>query len=88
MTTPSLQIAIDAGDPHLLNRFWSRLMDYEIEDHHDQILETPAPVTPRSTTTPPRSTAGGSGRRRRRAARVTVRPGPACCSRPSLSRSR
>jgi len=39
MTTPSIQIAIDAADAHLLNRFWAAVMDYEIEDHHDQIGE-------------------------------------------------
>ena len=38
MTTPNLQIAIDARDPHQLNRFWAAAMDYEVEDHHDQIL--------------------------------------------------
>jgi hypothetical protein len=35
--TPTIQIAIDAADPHLLNRFWAAAMDYEIDDHHDQI---------------------------------------------------
>ncbi|CAN5769896.1 VOC family protein [soil metagenome] len=39
MTTPTLQIAIDAGDPHLLNRFLSEVMGYEIEDHHDGVIE-------------------------------------------------
>lgn len=39
MTTPTLQIAIDAGDPHRLNRFWAAVMDYEVEDHHDGIHE-------------------------------------------------
>jgi hypothetical protein len=37
MTTPSIQIVVDAADPHLVNRFWAAAMDYEIEDHHDQI---------------------------------------------------
>lgn len=31
-----VQIAIDCHDPHVLNRFWAELMDYEPEDHHDQ----------------------------------------------------
>lgn len=39
MTTPSFQIAVDAADPHLLNRFWSAAVGYEMEDHHDQINE-------------------------------------------------
>jgi len=34
---PELQIAIDAEDPHLLNRFWAAAFEYEIEDHHDMI---------------------------------------------------
>lgn len=38
MSTPAIQIAFDAADPHLLNRFWAAAMDYEIEDHHEQIL--------------------------------------------------
>ena len=37
MDTPQLQIAIDADDPHLLNRFWSQALGYEMEDHHDLI---------------------------------------------------
>ena len=32
-----VQIAIDCHDPHAQNRFWAEVMDYEIEDHHDQI---------------------------------------------------
>jgi len=39
MTTASLQIAVDAADPHHLNRFWAAALDYEIEDHHDMIGE-------------------------------------------------
>ncbi len=37
MDTPQLQIAIDADDPHLLNRFWSQALGYDMEDHHDLI---------------------------------------------------
>ena len=33
--SPTVQIAIDARDPHLLNRFWAAAMDYEVEDHHE-----------------------------------------------------
>ena len=36
--SPTLQLAIDAGDPHRLNRFWSAIVDYEIEDHHDMVV--------------------------------------------------
>ena len=32
-----VQIAIDCHDPHALNRFWAELMQYEVEDHNDQI---------------------------------------------------
>lgn len=32
-----VQIAVDSHDPHALNRFWAELMQYEVEDHHDQI---------------------------------------------------
>ena len=38
MTTPTIQICIDAADPHLLNRFWAAATGYEVEDHHDGIL--------------------------------------------------
>jgi hypothetical protein len=38
MTKPAFQIAIDAADPHLLNRFWAAAVGYEVEDHHDGIL--------------------------------------------------
>ena len=38
MTTPTIQICIDAADPHLLNRFWAAATGYEMEDHHDGIL--------------------------------------------------
>jgi hypothetical protein len=34
---PTFQIAIDAADPHRLNRFWAAAVGYEIEDHHDGI---------------------------------------------------
>jgi hypothetical protein len=37
--TPKIQIAIDCADPHALVRFWAAAVDYEIEDHHDQIVE-------------------------------------------------
>lgn len=37
MTSPAIQIAIDANDPHLLCRFWAAALDYEVEDAHDQI---------------------------------------------------
>ncbi len=50
MTTP-FQIAIDADDPHRLNRFWAEAMGYEIEDHHDivrQVLDA-GHVTPDET---------------------------------------
>jgi hypothetical protein len=33
----SIQVAIDCHDPHVLNRFWAALMEYEVEDHHDLI---------------------------------------------------
>jgi hypothetical protein len=33
------QVAIDCTDPHLLNRFWAELLDYEIEHHDAQIKE-------------------------------------------------
>jgi hypothetical protein len=39
MTKPAFQIAVDAADPHLLNRFWADAVGYEVEDHHDGILE-------------------------------------------------
>ena len=32
-----VQIAIDCHDPHALNRFWAELLEYEPEDHHDQV---------------------------------------------------
>ena len=38
MTRPRIQIAVDAHDPHALCRFWAAALDYEIEDHHDQIV--------------------------------------------------
>jgi len=37
MNIPDLQIAIDADDPHLLNRFWSAALGYELEDHQPLI---------------------------------------------------
>ena len=39
MTKPAIQIAVDAADPHLLNRFWAAAAGYDVEDHHDGILE-------------------------------------------------
>jgi hypothetical protein len=38
MSTP-FQVAIDAADPHALNRFWSAAMGYEMEDHHDLVKQ-------------------------------------------------
>ncbi|MBA3801534.1 MAG: VOC family protein [Acidimicrobiia bacterium] len=35
--TPTMQVAIDAAEPHAQNRFWAAIMEYEIEDHHDMI---------------------------------------------------
>ncbi len=37
MNIPELQIAVDAEDAHLLNRFWAAAFGYEIEDHHEMI---------------------------------------------------
>ncbi|MGI9031775.1 MAG: VOC family protein [Ilumatobacteraceae bacterium] len=37
MNIPELQIAIDADDPHRLNRFWAEAFGYEIEDHQPLI---------------------------------------------------
>jgi hypothetical protein len=31
--TPTIQIAIDAADPHALARFWAAAAGYELEDH-------------------------------------------------------
>ena len=39
MTVPTIQIVIDAADPHGQNRFWSAALGYEMEDHHDMIGE-------------------------------------------------
>jgi hypothetical protein len=30
---PTLQIAVDATDPHALARFWAAALGYEVEDH-------------------------------------------------------
>jgi glyoxalase superfamily protein len=49
--TTHFQVAIDAADPHALNRFWSAAMGYEMEDHHDlvkQLLDA-GQVTPDDT---------------------------------------
>jgi hypothetical protein len=35
----TFQVAIDAADPHALNRFWSAAMGYEMEDHHDLVTQ-------------------------------------------------
>jgi hypothetical protein len=37
--SPAIQIAVDCTDPHSLVRFWAAALDYEVEDHHDQIGE-------------------------------------------------
>ena len=37
MTVPTIQIVVDAADPHRLNRFWAAALGYEMEDHHDMI---------------------------------------------------
>ena len=37
--SPAIQIAVDCADPHALVRFWAAALDYEVEDHHDQITE-------------------------------------------------
>ncbi|MFP5070520.1 VOC family protein [Pseudonocardia nantongensis] len=31
--TPTLQIALDAADPHALARFWAAALGYRVEDH-------------------------------------------------------
>ena len=36
--TPRFQIAVDCVDPHALARFWAAAVEYELEDHHDQIV--------------------------------------------------
>ena len=40
MTTtapPTIQICVDAADPHAQARFWAAALHYELEDHHDQV---------------------------------------------------
>jgi hypothetical protein len=41
MTPPTLtmQLALDCADPHAQARFWAAALGYEVEDHHDLILE-------------------------------------------------
>jgi hypothetical protein len=39
MTPTPFQIAIDAADPHRLNRFWSEAVGYEVEETHDFIKQ-------------------------------------------------
>jgi len=39
VTAPTFQVAVDATDPHRLNRFWAAAVGYEMEDHHDQVNE-------------------------------------------------
>ena len=36
---PTFQVAVDCADPHALARFWAAAVEYELEDHHDMILE-------------------------------------------------
>ncbi len=69
-----VQIAIDCHDPHALNRFWAELMQYEPEDHHDQILELLAAghLTEDETTT----IDGRRAFRTAAACRDTAGPGP------------
>ena len=31
----SVQLTLDAADPHALARWWADLLGYEVEDHHD-----------------------------------------------------
>ncbi|ANY08638.1 VOC family protein [Pseudonocardia sp. HH130630-07] len=35
--TPTLQIVLDATDPHALVRFWAAALGYEVEDHTDVV---------------------------------------------------
>ncbi len=35
--SPTLQIAVDCVDPHILAAFWSAAAGVDVEDHHDQI---------------------------------------------------
>ncbi len=39
MTSPTIQIAIDAADAYALANFWAAVTGYEMEDHHDMINE-------------------------------------------------
>lgn len=36
---PGVQIAVDCAHPHDLVRFWAEAMHYDIEDHHDGVLQ-------------------------------------------------
>jgi hypothetical protein len=36
---PTIQIAVDAADPHAQARFWTTALHYELEDHHDQVQQ-------------------------------------------------
>ena len=36
---PTIQIVVDAADPHAQARFWSAALHYELEDHHDQVQQ-------------------------------------------------
>lgn len=37
--TISIQVAIDCSDPHALVRFWAGAFGFEIEDHHDRVVQ-------------------------------------------------
>jgi catechol 2,3-dioxygenase-like lactoylglutathione lyase family enzyme len=35
----TVQITVDAADPHTLARWWADLLGYRVEDHHDRVGE-------------------------------------------------
>ena len=90
MTTtdpPTIQIAIDAADPHAQNRFWAAALHYELEDHHDQIeqLLAAGAITADDTIEIDGRMALGPRRRLPRPRRARAR---ACCSSTCRSRRR
>jgi hypothetical protein len=34
-----MQVAIDCADPHALVRFWAEAFGFEVEDHHDLVVQ-------------------------------------------------
>jgi hypothetical protein len=52
MASKFTELAVDCADPHGLARFWSSVLDYEVQDEEDGLVTIGSPMAPEGRSRP------------------------------------